>query len=115
MTAIAPSAMTAFRSSRDSGWAGHAAAGHAALEELRVRAEAPTDRPEVKRMIGSATRAHPEVFAREILPAIQSVPLSKVAAATGLSIQHCGMVRRGLRVPHPRHWEAMRSLNEPSR
>jgi hypothetical protein len=30
--------------------------------------------------------------------------------ATGLSRTYCGMIRRGVRVPHQRHWEALREL-----
>jgi hypothetical protein len=55
----------------------------------------------------------PGVFAREILPGLQGIPLRRLAEATGLSIQHCGLIRRGLRVPHPRHWESLRVLKSP--
>jgi hypothetical protein len=45
-----------------------------------------------------------ELFTREILPAIQNVPLRRLADATGLSLSYCALIRRGERVPHPRHW-----------
>jgi hypothetical protein len=98
------------------------AAGRAELARLRVQGIDPSASPEAKAKIGRATaranqqarawerdhvRPDPEVFAREILPLIADVPLRKLAAVTGLSIQHCGLIRRGLRTPHPRHWEAL--------
>jgi hypothetical protein len=29
---------------------------------------------------------------------------------TGRTTRSCGTIRRGLTVPHPRHWEALASL-----
>jgi CRISPR-associated endonuclease Cas1 len=49
--------------------------------------------------------ADPEVFKREILPLIQDVPLRRLVDATGLSLRYCSLIRRGERVPHPRHWK----------
>ncbi len=39
-----------------------------------------------------------------------SVSLLETMQATGLSRTYCGMIRRGVRIPHPRHWEALREL-----
>jgi hypothetical protein len=50
-------------------------------------------------------------FEREILPMIQNVPLSQLAKATGLSLRYVLQIRRGERVPHPRHWQALRSAS----
>ncbi len=36
-----------------------------------------------------------------------------LAAIVALSRTYCGMIRRGVRVPHPRHWEALRELVRP--
>jgi len=52
----------------------------------------------------------PDTFAREIGPKLQAVPLAAMMRATGLSRPYCAMIRRGARVPHPRHWEALRVL-----
>jgi len=30
-----------------------------------------------------------------------------MVAATGLSVDYCSKIRRGLKTPHPRHWEAL--------
>jgi hypothetical protein len=43
-------------------------------------------------------------FAREILPLIENVPLSRLQRATGLSLRYVSLIRRGERTPHPRHW-----------
>jgi len=47
------------------------------------------------------------VFEREILPLIEHVPLSRLVKATGLSLRYCSQIRRGEKVPHPRHWRAL--------
>jgi hypothetical protein len=31
--------------------------------------------------------------------------------ATGLSQRYCWLIRRGERVPHPRHWEALSAVS----
>ncbi len=49
----------------------------------------------------------PEVFTRDILAKIQSVPLSALMEATGLSKRQCSRIRQGLSVPHMRHWVAL--------
>ncbi len=49
-------------------------------------------------------------FQREILPLIQSVPLSHLVKTTGLSLSYVSQIRRGERVPHPRHWKALSSV-----
>ena len=54
-----------------------------------------------------ASRFDPEAFARKIAPGLTSVPLATIMRATGLSRPYCAMIRRGERVPHPRHWEAL--------
>jgi hypothetical protein len=51
-----------------------------------------------------------KLFREQILPVLQSVRLGEMVNATGLSVDYCSKIRRGLKVPHPRHWEALRSL-----
>ncbi len=46
----------------------------------------------------------------EIKPKLKTVSLLETMHATGLSRTYCGMIRRGVRVPHPRHCEALRGL-----
>ena len=52
----------------------------------------------------------PEEFRGDILPSLRAVPLQRLAEATGLSKTVCSQVRRGLKVPHPRHWEGLSAL-----
>lgn len=59
---------------------------------------------------GQLSSGDPEVFRREILTGLRAVPRSKMAEVTGLSLGYASMIRRGLRVPHLRHWEKLRAL-----
>jgi CRISPR-associated endonuclease Cas1 len=106
---------------------GFATAGPAALARMRSSGRDPTKTPEARAKRAQAQsqrnkeaadweRVHPgessdsEAFRREILPLLQGLPLSRLVEATGLSVRHCSRVRRGLAVPHPRHWEALSQL-----
>lgn len=65
-----------------------------------------------QREVASWDRAHPnrpdpEVFKREILPNLQEVSLGRIARATGLTRMYCSLIRRGLCVPHARHWDTL--------
>jgi CRISPR-associated protein Cas1 len=53
-------------------------------------------------------------FQLEIWPLIQGVPLSRLVKATGLSLRYVSQIRRGERVPHPRHWLALQATAEPT-
>jgi hypothetical protein len=70
---------------------------------VTLRANADWERKQVEKL-------DPAVFEREIRPKLGSVSLLETMQATGLSRTYCGMIRRGVRVPHPRHWEALRNL-----
>jgi hypothetical protein len=62
-----------------------------------------------------ATARDPDVFSREILPGLQGIPLRRLAERTGLSLPYCSQIRRGLKVPHPRHWDLFRSAASPAK
>ena len=49
----------------------------------------------------SMTRAQ---YLRDVVPQLVGVTLPQLMAATGLSNASCSTLRRGLTVPHPRHW-----------
>jgi len=49
-------------------------------------------------------------FLREVTPKLDSFSLAEIAKATGLSLAACSRFRSGVRVPHPRHWEAFLEL-----
>lgn len=77
-------------------------------EAARKRAASLARRQyEAARWERSHTRPGREEFRRTVLPGLQSVPLRRMANATGLSIRYCSLIRRGLYVPHPRHWVAL--------
>ena len=54
-------------------------------------------------------------FTEKILPLLQAVSLSAMAEATGLSKGYCSFIKRGIKVPHERHWPALLSLGEAIR
>ncbi len=63
----------------------------------------------------ACNRAHQQehddrIFKREVLPHLRNMSLNSIARVTGLSRGYCPFIRRGVRIPHPRHWEAMRDL-----
>jgi CRISPR-associated endonuclease Cas1 len=53
----------------------------------------------------------PDQFRSEILPGLYGVSLSAMVEATGLSEPYCSQIRRGLKVPHRRHWESFCGLS----
>ncbi len=55
-------------------------------------------------------RPGPSEFIRTILPGIQAVSIQRIVKATGLSPRYCALIRRGLRVPHPRYWRQFKQL-----
>lgn len=100
-------------------------AGRAVLASLRESGVDPAHGGEAADKRGQTNRDHqhavaewnaqnrvpdPEVFEHEILPGLQEVSLGEMAASTGLSIDYCSKIRRGLRVPHPRHWSRLSLL-----
>jgi len=50
----------------------------------------------------------PGTFVSEIGPKLSEMSLAAMMRATGLSRPYCSMIKRGVRIPHPRHWEALR-------
>jgi hypothetical protein len=70
-----------------------------------------------QRALKSWHRDHPdspsvEVYDREIRPLIVGLPIRAIAGATGLSQAYSSRIRRGLVVPHPRHWPALHALTD---
>lgn len=49
------------------------------------------------------------IFTRQIAPLLRDVPAAILATATGLSRPMCHRIKRGVNVPHPRHWAAIRA------
>ena len=102
------------------------AKAHAVLREKRLAGDDPAHGGKAAKLRGKRNsvkllanaeweRLHteesdPATFEREIRPKLKTVSLLETMQATGLSRTYCGMIRRGVRVPHPRHWEALRTL-----
>jgi CRISPR-associated endonuclease Cas1 len=95
------------------------AAGPARLRELRAAGVEPVGPEALARMglrqserqvqenawnAAHPERGDPKTFRRDVLPAIQGVPLRELARRTGLSVAYCARIRRGDEVPHERWW-----------
>jgi hypothetical protein len=93
------------------------------LAQLRAEQRDPAHGGRAAELRGSKNAAHqvavrewkgerpdPEVFHAEILPNLRRLAISEIVAATGLSEHYCSLIRLGKKVPHPRHWEALRGL-----
>ncbi|HVR87945.1 MAG TPA: CRISPR-associated endonuclease Cas1 [Candidatus Limnocylindria bacterium] len=50
-----------------------------------------------------------ERFRREVLPGLSGISVSALSGATSLSKTYCSFIKRGLRVPHVRHWAAFKA------
>ncbi len=59
--------------------------------------------------------ADPEIFRREILSELEHVSLGAMAGATGLSEGYCSFIRRGIKISHRRHWDALSRLGLAAR
>lgn len=103
-----------------------ALAGPAALAARRVAGNDPAHGGDAGKARGRRNASHhhansawnhdttygqdSEYFSREILPMLQTVSLRVMADATNLTPGYCSFVRRGLKVPHRRHWSALERL-----
>jgi hypothetical protein len=102
------------------------AAGRSTLAKLRAAGKDPSKGGEAARKRGAKTSQRkreladweakhgdepdPEIFRHEILPSLRQMSLAAMAKATGLSESYCSYIRRGERVPHPRHWVTLSQL-----
>jgi hypothetical protein len=86
---------------------GHRVMGAVLAEQ--IRSGAGGDGTAAPALLDSARRT----FVKEIQPKLKTVSLLETMRATGLSRTYCGMIRRGVRVPHPRHGGALRRLVTP--
>jgi CRISPR-associated endonuclease Cas1 len=55
-----------------------------------------------------------DAFEKCIRPGLQSIPLGRIRAATGLSKPFCSRIRSGKSTPHERHWAALQQLIQDS-
>ena len=54
------------------------------------------------------------VYLEEIVPHLDRVTVPQIMNATALSSGYASMIRRGIKVPHPRHWQALSSIIDES-
>jgi hypothetical protein len=101
-------------------------AAHKRLREMRAAGDDPGSRRNIRRKIGASNRSRQQaimeweashgrefsadLFRSDILPGLQDVAVTRMAVATGLSIQYCSRIRSGRNVPHPMHWQALSEL-----
>jgi len=49
-------------------------------------------------------------YVRAVVPKLGAIPLKRLMAATGLTNASCSYIRRGITIPHPRHWATLAAL-----
>lgn len=64
---------------------------------------------------GSRTVTTEQQLYEDVLPMLSSTPLSHIERATGLSNSSCSRIRSGKMTPHPRHWDVLALLADPTR
>jgi CRISPR-associated endonuclease Cas1 len=95
----------------------------AVLKQLRQEGQDPAHGGRAGQIRGEKNAAHqravrewlggrpdPATFQVEILPGIREVQIDVLVGATGLSVHYCSLIRLGKKVPHPRHWSALRHV-----
>src|SRR5574341_395965 len=102
------------------------AKGHAVLRQMQAEGRDPSRsdsavraswarRLETHRAISEWEATHPRrpdsaVYFRDVFPRVQAASVPAIVRATGLCYPYSALIRRGVKVPHPRHWEALVSL-----
>ena len=94
------------------------------LASLRTEQRDPAHGGRAAQLRGSKNAAHqaavwvwagdrldPAIFVAEILPGLRDVRISSLIEATGLSEHYCSLIRLGKRIPHARHWDALRTVS----
>lgn len=105
------------------------AAGRERLEALRTAGKDPAHSDAANELRGAKVarlqkefrrwnaehgeECDPEEFRRIILPLLQGVSLGTMAKATGLSEGYCSFIRRGMKIPHQRHWQSPSEFSRP--
>jgi hypothetical protein len=51
-----------------------------------------------------------EWFRLTVITVLQGMTLSRISETTGLSQQYCSLIKRGLKIPHPRHLALFKAL-----
>jgi hypothetical protein len=62
---------------------------------------------------GMGNTRTPQIHRRyiaEIQPQLAGIPIRAITEATGLSRAYASGIRRGIVIPHPRHWDALGAI-----
>jgi hypothetical protein len=51
-----------------------------------------------------------EYYRSKVLPALARLTITKIQVAMDVTFPYAAMVRKGIRIPHPRHWLALSKL-----
>lgn len=99
--------------------------GQEALAQLRAKGTDPAHGGQAARKRGNTSRDQnaasrrwerdnpkppDSVYMEEIGPRLDRVTVPQIVNATGLSSGYASMIKRGIKIPHPRHWAALQSL-----
>jgi len=52
-----------------------------------------------------------DFYRREILPRLSGFTVKKIRLAIGISHPYATLIKRGLKMPHPRHWKTLADLS----
>lgn len=83
---------------------------HAAAIRKRAKAVDRVRRENQRWEAGRRQAMTRAAYLRDVVPRLRGHKLSELMAATGLTNASCSLIRRGLSVPHPRHWAALAKL-----
>jgi hypothetical protein len=82
---------------------------HVAIEGFTFIGKKSNKLEEVEEAASQA-KLRARVEAPETFRKLDAFSLKEIAGATGLSLAACSRIRAGAKVPHPRHWQALRKL-----
>lgn len=51
-----------------------------------------------------------ELFSEKIQPLLAHITLSTIQSRLGVSVYYASQIRKGQRIPHPRHWISLAEL-----
>ena len=101
------------------------AGAHDRLREMRKQGVDPVHGGEAALKRGATNRVHQDAahewnknndqsprsrFTEEIFPLLEGVPLSLIAETTVHTKGYCSFIKRGIKIPHERHWESLHEL-----
>lgn len=83
--------------------------GEAARKRASALAQRKAEREAWERENGSGETER-TYFLSEVLPKLANIPVTRIAKETGLSLRYAALIRQGKVIPHPVHYDALRTL-----